>query len=100
MQKHVVDYAGEAVGAVVPENGKLRFMAVKYSVWSLDGTLYPSLSAARTAVRKVIAQGQQRAAAMPLASSWVPQPGDAGESQFLWNASSAIGEVTDQPSAA
>ncbi|WP_139276084.1 hypothetical protein [Pararhizobium antarcticum] len=101
MQKHVVDYGGEAVGAVVPENGRLRFIAVKYSVWSLDGTVYPSLSAARIAVGEIMAQGQQRASAMPLASFWVPQPGDAGESHFLWNASSAIREAAgDQPTAA
>lgn len=100
MKKQVVEFGGEAVGAVVPENGKLRFIAVKYSVWSLDGTLYPSLTAARAAIDTALTKGKERAAAMPLASFWVPQQGDDGESQFLWNASSAIGDGKDQPSAA
>ncbi len=100
MQKHVVDFGGEAVGAVVPDGVMLRFVAVKYSVWALDGTLFPSLAAARTAVQRILSQGEQTAAAMPLASFWVPRQGDADESQFLWNASSAIGEGRDQPSAA
>ncbi|WEZ84319.1 hypothetical protein P6U16_06640 [Rhizobium sp. 32-5/1] len=100
MKKQVVEFGGEAVGALVPENGKLRFIAVKYSVWSLDGMLYPSLAAAGDAVDTVLSQSKARAAAMPLASFWVPQQGDAGESQFIWNASSAIGDGKDQPSAA
>ncbi len=100
MKKQVVEFGGEAVGALVPDNGKLRFIAVKYSVWNLDGTLYPSLASARAAVDTVLTKGRERTAAMPLASFWVPQQGEPDESQFLWNASSAIGDGKDQPSAA
>lgn len=50
MQKQVVEFAGEAVGALVPEQGKLRFLAVKYNVWPLDGRLFSSLCEATQAI--------------------------------------------------
>lgn len=50
MQKQVVEFAGEAVGALVPEQGKLRFLAVKFNVWALDGRLFASPCEARQAV--------------------------------------------------
>lgn len=40
MRKQTIEYGGEAVGALMPDNGRLRFIAVKYSVWSLDGITF------------------------------------------------------------
>ncbi len=50
MSKQTVEFAGEAVGALIPENGRLRFMAVKFSVWSLEGQLFATPDEARKAV--------------------------------------------------
>ena len=40
MDKQVIQYAGEPVGIAVPENGKLKFIAVKYHVMDLDDQLF------------------------------------------------------------
>lgn len=40
MRKQTIEYGGEAVGALMPDNGRLRFIAVKYSVWPLDGRTF------------------------------------------------------------
>jgi hypothetical protein len=50
MSKQTVEFAGEAVGALVPDNGQLRFLAVKYSVWSLDGRVFATPDEARKAI--------------------------------------------------
>ena len=36
MQKQVIEIGGEAVGVVVPDEDRLKFVAVKSSVWDLD----------------------------------------------------------------
>ncbi|MDX0868835.1 hypothetical protein GOE00_19045 [Sinorhizobium medicae] len=50
MSKQTVEVAGEAVGALIPDNGRLRFLAVKFSVWSLDGRVFATPDEARKAV--------------------------------------------------
>jgi hypothetical protein len=50
MSKQVIEYAGEPVGIAVPENGKLKFIAVKFHVMDLDNHLYPSLSDMQKAI--------------------------------------------------
>ena len=50
MSKQTIEFAGEAVGALVPDNGQMRFLAVKYSVWSLDGRVFATADDARKAV--------------------------------------------------
>lgn len=40
MRKQTIEYGGEAVGALMPDNGRLRFIAVKYSVWPLEGRTF------------------------------------------------------------
>nr|WP_244651121.1 hypothetical protein [Rhizobium sp. CFBP 8762] len=52
--KQVIEYDGEAVGIVIPDNDRLRFMAVKYQVWDLDAHRFHSVDEARAAIRKLM----------------------------------------------
>lgn len=88
MQKQVVEFNGEAVGALVPEGERFRFMAVKFNVWSLDGQLFSQPAEARRAVSALLSK--ERGQAMPSASFWVPGEGDPSECQFGWNATSDV----------
>ena len=53
--KQVIEFGGEAVGVVVPDAGRLKFVAVKYHVWDLDSRHFRSADEARAAVRQLIA---------------------------------------------
>jgi hypothetical protein len=53
MTKQVVEYAGQPVGIAVPENGKVKFIAVKFHVMELDNHLYPSVAAVQSAIRSL-----------------------------------------------
>jgi hypothetical protein len=48
--KQVVEYEGVPVGILIPRDGGLAFMAVKYDVMELDGARFPSIAEARSAV--------------------------------------------------
>lgn len=50
MTKQVVEHEGEPVGIAVPENGKLKFIAVKFHVMGLDNQVYPSLAEMQKAI--------------------------------------------------
>lgn len=54
MQKQVIEIGGEAVGVVVPDKDRLRFVAVKYSVWDLDSQHFSSADEARAAIRRFL----------------------------------------------
>lgn len=54
MDKQVIEYAGEPVGIAVPENGKLRFIAVKYHVMDLDEQLFPTTEDVNAAIRRLV----------------------------------------------
>lgn len=56
MSKQVIEYGGLPVGIVIPAEGQLRFMAVKFQVMDLDGQLFSSPSAVRRAVGKLMAR--------------------------------------------
>ena len=56
MSKQVIEYAGEPVGITVPENGKLKFIAVKYHVMDLDDQVFPSAEAVNAAIRRLVVQ--------------------------------------------
>lgn len=60
MNKQVIEFGGEAVGVVVPEAGRLKFVAVKYHVWDLDSRHFHSADEARAAVRKLMASQRER----------------------------------------
>jgi hypothetical protein len=62
MSKQVIEFGGEAVGVVVPDAGRLKFVAVKYHVWDLDSRHFRSADEARAAVRQLISgQAARRA---------------------------------------
>jgi hypothetical protein len=54
MHKQVIEYAGEPVGIAVPENGKLKFIAVKYHVMDLDEQVFPTTEEVRTAIHRLV----------------------------------------------
>jgi hypothetical protein len=88
MHKQVIEFNGEAVGALMPEGERFRFVAVKYGVWSLDGRLFSRPVEAKRAVMMLLSKPAGRS--MPAASFWVPGEGDPSKSQFGWNAASAV----------
>ncbi len=55
MNKQVIEYGGEAVGVVVPDQDRLKFLAVKYHVWDLDAQRFGSADEARAAIRHLLA---------------------------------------------
>ena len=55
MSKQVIEYGGEAVGVVVPDQDRLKFLAVKYHVWDLDAQRFGSADEARAAIRHLLA---------------------------------------------
>jgi hypothetical protein len=54
MKKQVIEIGGEAVGVVVPDKDRLKFMAVKYSVWDLDSQRFSSADEVRAAIRRLL----------------------------------------------
>jgi hypothetical protein len=54
MDKQVIQYAGEPVGIAVPENGKLKFIAVKYHVMDLDEQLFPTAEDMNAAIHRLV----------------------------------------------
>jgi hypothetical protein len=71
MNKQVIEFGGEAVGVVVPDAGRLKFVAVKYHVWDLDSRHFRSADEARAAVRNLMVSQRVR---QPLLQS----PGTSG----------------------
>lgn len=51
MQKQVIEYGGEPVGIVVPDNDRLKFIAVKFHVIGLDEQYFASADEVRRAIR-------------------------------------------------
>ena len=94
MQKQVIEFGGEAVGALMRDDNGFRFVAVKYGVWSLDGRVFSHPSEARRAVKVLLSKPAGRS--MPPASFWVPGAGDPSSSQFQWNAVSPVPAVPNE----
>lgn len=59
MRKQTIEFAGEAVGALVPDNGQMRFIAVKFGVWPLDGKMFGTSEDARRAIAALYALRQR-----------------------------------------
>ena len=55
MSKQVIEFGGEAVGVVVPDEDRFKFLAVKYHVWDLDAKRFRSADEARAAIRQLLA---------------------------------------------
>lgn len=56
MQSQVVDHAGISVGILVPSGNRLRFMAVKFQVFELDGRIFGSVNDAKFAISSHLKQ--------------------------------------------
>jgi hypothetical protein len=54
--KQVVEYQGIPVGVLIPRDGCLAFMAVKYEVMELDGRSFSSAAEVREAIRAHVTQ--------------------------------------------
>ncbi|MDQ1187165.1 MULTISPECIES: hypothetical protein [Agrobacterium] len=54
MQKQVIEFAGEPVGIVVPDNNRLKFIAVKFHVHDLDEQRFDSAEDVRAAIRNLV----------------------------------------------
>ncbi|MGQ3215794.1 MAG: hypothetical protein ACT6U0_18825 [Shinella sp.] len=62
MSKQVIEYAGVPVGIAVPENGALRFIAVKFHVFDLDQHRFANLGQLNGAVRSHMSSDERLAA--------------------------------------
>ena len=62
MQKQVVEYAGIPVGIVIPDEGRLRFIAVKYHVIDLDNRHFRTLTDVKQAIRTHLGEAMPNAA--------------------------------------
>lgn len=51
----VIEVAGKAVAVAAPAGDQVRFVAVKYDVWDLDGELYGSVAEAERAAERHLA---------------------------------------------
>jgi hypothetical protein len=55
MQKQVIEFAGEPVGIVVPDENRLKFIAVKFHVIDLDEQRFDSPDDVRMAISRLVA---------------------------------------------
>ncbi len=58
MQKQVIEYGGEPVGIVVPDQDLLKFIAVKFHVIDLDEQRFATADDVRRAIRKHVLSQQ------------------------------------------
>ncbi|CAN7266570.1 hypothetical protein LJR030_002381 [Rhizobium sp. LjRoot30] len=56
MVKQVIEYAGLPVGIVIPDDGRLKFIAVKLHVHDLDGQHFASPSDVLRAIREMMSR--------------------------------------------
>jgi hypothetical protein len=54
MQKQVIEFAGEPVGIVVPDEDRLKFIAVKFHVIDLDEQRFDSPDDVRLAIHRLV----------------------------------------------
>ena len=60
MDKQVIEYAGEPVGITVPENGKVKFIAVKFHVIKLAEKLFATPEEVNAAIRRLAVHNPPR----------------------------------------
>lgn len=64
MDKQVIEFAGQPVGIVVPDNGMLKFVAVKFHVYDLDSQRFNSPADVVRAIAKMM-QGKRGSVSEP-----------------------------------
>ncbi|MBL0375016.1 hypothetical protein JJB09_23660 [Rhizobium sp. KVB221] len=62
MNKQVIEYAGEPVGIAVPEDGGLKFIAVKYHVMDLDDRRFGSVTDVKRSIHSLLKNRELRVA--------------------------------------
>jgi len=65
MTRQVIEYAGIPVGIIIPDKNSLKFIAVKFHVYDLDGQHFATASDVLRAIHKMIStapEGVHRAA--------------------------------------
>ncbi len=58
MQKQVIEYGGEPVGIVVPDENRLKFIAVKFHVIDLDEQRFGSTDEVKLAIHDHLARSR------------------------------------------
>lgn len=58
----VIEVSGEPLGVVVPHEAGYRFLAVRLPAFAIDGQVFDSIDAARTAVSDAVNGGSADAA--------------------------------------
>jgi hypothetical protein len=66
MKKQVIEFAGQPVGIVVPEDGELKFIAVKFHVHDLDNMKFASPGDVVRAIGRMLRDKQSDAAGTDL----------------------------------
>ena len=54
MQKQVIEFGGEPVGIVIPDEDRLKFIAVKFHVIDLDEQRFDTPDQVRLAIRDLV----------------------------------------------
>ncbi|WP_313616354.1 hypothetical protein [Agrobacterium sp.] len=54
MQKQVIEFAGEPVGIVIPDNDRFKFIAVKFHVHDLDEQRFDTPDDVKLAIRNLV----------------------------------------------
>lgn len=68
MQKQVIEFAGQPVGIVVPDDGMLKFIAVKFHVHDLDNQRFNSAADVVRAIAKMLHRKENEDTQFALAS--------------------------------
>lgn len=58
MQRQVIEHGGLPVGIAIPDEGKLRFIAVKFPVIDMDNQKFTSVTELKAAVSRHLQVGQ------------------------------------------
>jgi hypothetical protein len=66
MQKQVIEFAGQPVGIVVPDDGMLKFIAVKFHVHDLDLQRFATPSDVVSAIGRMLREKRDETA-VPMA---------------------------------
>lgn len=62
MHRQTVEHGGIPVGIAVPQNGKLRFIAVKFHVIDLDNRLFGNIAELKRAISTHLIEAKPMAA--------------------------------------
>lgn len=67
MKKQVIEFAGQPVGIVVPEDGVFKFIAVKFHVHDLDNQKFATPADVVKAIGRMLREKSAAPASAPMA---------------------------------